>query len=181
MSGHWTWTTMEERIIITNHGHNPELYHNTSTHTGTGIIRSCHLGKLVRKTTWEFWEICLSTALPWLIQTTFTEKAFQKLFACRLADRPDEAWIQALYKATLWYCYFSVLLIQLLQSDHREISLFWVHTVVVKQMNSVYLYLPVSNFFIDFNILIKKPPLTRDGWTGALQLRTGHQSASGSW
>lgn len=37
------------------------------------------------------------------------------------------------YKALLW-CYFSTLLIHLLQSGHREISSFWVHTDVVRSL-----------------------------------------------
>lgn len=37
------------------------------------------------------------------------------------------------YKALLW-CYFSTLLIHLLQSGHREISSFWVHADVVRSL-----------------------------------------------
>lgn len=55
--------------------------------------------------------------------------------------RPDKGWNQAFYKATLWWCYFTV--VNLLQSDHSIITLFWVHTNMVKQINSFKVYLLV--------------------------------------
>lgn len=57
-------------------------------------------------------------------------------------------------------------------SGHLEISLFWVHTDMVKQINSVYVYLLATIY--DFNTPIKKLPHSGDRWTDALQLRTGH-------
>lgn len=46
-------------------------------------------------------------------------------------------------------------------------------------MNSVCVYLLVT-LYIDFNKPIKKLLLDRDRWTGAMQLKTGHRSVSGS-
>lgn len=59
-----------------------------------------------------------------------------------------------------------MLLIHLEQSAHSKSALFWVHTDVVKQVNSVYVYLLISvTVYIDFNTTIKKLPLSGDGWT----------------
>lgn len=52
MSRHWTWSTLEEKIIMTYCGclrTDWELHNNTSTRTWAGQKRSCHWGKCVRK------------------------------------------------------------------------------------------------------------------------------------
>lgn len=52
----------------------------------------------------------------------------------------DRGYRMNTFEATVW-CFFSILLYHLLQSDHREFSLFWVHSDVVCS----YLYLSSSS------------------------------------
>ena len=64
------------------------------------------------------------------IQAPFRKQAIKKLFACRLGNRPDKAWIQTFYKSALLCSYFGIILIRLLQWIHSTICLVWFHTTV---------------------------------------------------
>ena len=75
----------------TNRGHcgHPELYDNTSSlNTGQTVSEKTLPGKF-----WNYFSAQQSSDRSEL------HSAFYKLFACRLADRPEEACIQAFYKA----------------------------------------------------------------------------------
>ncbi len=72
----------------------------------------------------KFWEYVFVTWLQ-LSVVLFNPNCIKKtsiLKVCGLADRPDKAQVQTFYISALWCSYFNLILICLLQLNHRKIS-----------------------------------------------------------
>ena len=98
-------------------GH-PELYGNTSTETGQ--IRNCCDWESVTASQVrlpdKLWKIC-QHSIALIDLNSINGTSIVKLVYLSSGLQTDEAWIQAFCTTTLWCCYFSILLIHLLQSD----------------------------------------------------------------
>lgn len=107
------WTFM-----IISGGDDNNLYDWTSSATDTGRMRICPAG------TWARQSGCLGTfgniSQLWSIRTPSREQAFEKLSARRLTYRPDDQWIQAFHKATLWCWRFCVVLNRLVRQTTEK-------------------------------------------------------------